>query len=94
MAPGAAMKRAKKRGRPYRWPTKVEHMKMIRDVRKAWEDELEKKGEARTAWRDGKYPTAWAAARLLQKVNPEYRMVGRKNLARILNRHFTRGIPT
>ena len=87
-----------KPGRPYKWgDTEAEHMKLIRDVRKAWEDYLESIGKSRTAWRGsalagrkGKYPTSWAAAGVLQKANPEYRSVTRKNLARILNRHFKR----
>jgi hypothetical protein len=81
-------------GRRYRWgTTEVEHMKLVRDVQKvqkAWEDYLESKGKSRTAWKDGEYPTSWATAGLLQKVSPEYRMVERKHLARMINRHFKR----
>jgi hypothetical protein len=54
-----------------RWSTEEKRLQMIRDVRKAWEGELEKKGEARTAWRDGKYPSARRAAHLVQAKYPE-----------------------
>jgi hypothetical protein len=90
-----------KPGRPYKWgDTEAEHLKLMRDVRKAWEDHLESIGESRTAWRGsalamrkGKYPTSsWMTARLLQEANPEKygTMKQRKHLARMINRHFKR----
>jgi hypothetical protein len=81
-------------GRRYRWgTTEDEHMELVRDVKKAWEDHLESVGKSRTAWREGEYPTSsWETARLLQEVNPEKygKMKQRKNLARMINRHFKR----
>jgi hypothetical protein len=87
-------------GRRYRWgTTEDEHMKLVRDVRKAWKNYFESTSEGRTAWKDGKCPTMWKtaellqkaeAAGLLQKANPEYRTVERKHLARMINKHFKR----
>jgi hypothetical protein len=73
-------------GRPRRWgTTEAEHMKLIRDIRKALVGKT-------LNLREEALRTSWATARLLQEANPEKygKMKQRKNLARMINRHFKR----